>query len=150
MHRSACNSVILVHTHQRIGDNFSSAPKAEKLKMPPNTAPPIHAVHPRANPSIVQGTLESLRRLIAVWPYDVASGDDPAAMDRLLRQLRKALRAERQRGIAGHWAYDLARHAELLAAYRTLAAAHNAANLRQQPQTKEKRPRFNTRPLPDR
>ncbi|CAN1725104.1 protein of unknown function [Hyphomicrobium sp. 1Nfss2.1] len=32
--------------------------------------------------------------------------------------MRRALRLERQRGIAGHWAYDLARHAALLNAYR--------------------------------
>ncbi|PPD27253.1 MAG: hypothetical protein CTY20_13140 [Hyphomicrobium sp.] len=30
-----------------------------------------------------------------------------------LGRLRRALRAERQRGIAGHWTYDLSRHAQL-------------------------------------
>ena len=33
-------------------------------------------------------------------------------------KLRRALRAERRRGIAGHWTYDLARHAELVRVYR--------------------------------
>lgn len=42
---------------------------------------------------------------------------------RLLARLRTALRRERQRGRAGHWCYDLARHAQLLAAYRTEVAA---------------------------
>jgi hypothetical protein len=37
---------------------------------------------------------------------------------RILAKLRRALRAERRRGIAGHWTYDLARHAELLRVYR--------------------------------
>jgi hypothetical protein len=37
---------------------------------------------------------------------------------RLLALLRQALRRERQRGLRGDWAYDLARHAHLLAAYR--------------------------------
>jgi hypothetical protein len=36
--------------------------------------------------------------------------------------MRRALRIERQRGIAGHWAYDLARHAQLLSAYRAETA----------------------------
>jgi hypothetical protein len=38
--------------------------------------------------------------------------------------LRRALRAERQRGIGGHWSYDLARHAQLLHAYRAEAKAY--------------------------
>jgi hypothetical protein len=37
---------------------------------------------------------------------------------RVLGRLRKALRAERRRGLAGHWTYDLARHIELLRLYR--------------------------------
>jgi hypothetical protein len=32
--------------------------------------------------------------------------------------MRRALRIERQLGRGGHWAYDLARHAQLLRAYR--------------------------------
>jgi hypothetical protein len=35
----------------------------------------------------------------------------------LLRTLRRALRRERRRGVAGHWTYDLTRHAHLLEAY---------------------------------
>lgn len=117
--------------------------------MPPTTEPPIdEAARPPAKSSRVKATLGSLPRLITLWPGDVTNGGDaPAAMDRLLHRLRKALRAERQRGIAGHWAYDLARHAELLAVYRILTSAHLGANLGQQPQNKEKRPRFKTRPF---
>ncbi len=56
--------------------------------------------------------------LLALWPWEI---DDPSAEGRrrLLALLRRALRLERQRGIAGHWTYDLARHARLLAAYRS-------------------------------
>ena len=36
---------------------------------------------------------------------------------RLVAMLRRALRIERRRGIAGEWSYDLARHALLLEAY---------------------------------
>jgi hypothetical protein len=42
---------------------------------------------------------------------------------RLLARLRCALRRERQRGLSGHWTYDLARHAQLLRAYRADVAA---------------------------
>ncbi len=41
----------------------------------------------------------------------------------LLALLRRALRAERSRGIAGHWTYDLSRHEGLLRAYREECAA---------------------------
>jgi hypothetical protein len=37
---------------------------------------------------------------------------------RVLAKLRRALRAERRRGIAGHWSYDLNRHLGLLGAYK--------------------------------
>ena len=42
---------------------------------------------------------------------------------RLIGLIRRALRRERCRGVAGHWTYDLARHAALLAAYRAERAA---------------------------
>lgn len=62
-----------------------------------------------------------LPRLIALWPHEIDAAS-PAAHARLLAKLRKALRGERQRGLAGHWAYDLARHAQLLRAYRAEVA----------------------------
>jgi hypothetical protein len=55
--------------------------------------------------------------LIAVWPTELRD-TSLAARQRLLAKLRRALRAERRRGLAGHWTYDLARHSQLLAAYR--------------------------------
>jgi hypothetical protein len=59
--------------------------------------------------------------LLPLWPHEVeaASLGDHA---RLLARMRCALRAERMRGIAGHWTYDLARHARLLRAYRAETA----------------------------
>lgn len=63
-----------------------------------------------------------LPRLVAVWPADLADKSFPARL-KLLAKLRMALRRERQRGLAGHWCYDLSRHAGLLAAYRQEAAA---------------------------
>lgn len=37
-----------------------------------------------------------------------------------LEKLESILRAERARGIAGHWAYDLPRHRGILAIYRAI------------------------------
>jgi len=58
-----------------------------------------------------------LARLIALWPSEIADRTADG-QHRLVGKLRRALREERQRGIAGHWAYDVARHAALLHAYR--------------------------------
>jgi hypothetical protein len=58
-----------------------------------------------------------LPRLLPLWPSELEAMD-LAAHARLLARMRRALRAERQRGIGGHWAYDLTRHAALLRAYR--------------------------------
>ena len=58
-----------------------------------------------------------LPRLIALWPHQLEdeSGD---SRRHVLAKLRRALRAERRRGHAGHWSYDLNRHLGLLSAYR--------------------------------
>lgn len=58
-----------------------------------------------------------LPRLLALWPDEIKDLS-PAAHVRLVAKLRAALRAERRRGLSGHWTYDLARHRQLLAAYR--------------------------------
>jgi hypothetical protein len=78
-----------------------------------------------------------LARLIPLWPHELADVS-PAGRTRLVAKLEAALRAERRRGRAGHWSYDLARHAALLGAWRTERAAlaapeaptHNASRER--------------------
>jgi hypothetical protein len=62
-----------------------------------------------------------LPRLLPLWPHEI----EPSCASehaRLLARMRSALRIERQRGLAGHWTYDLARHAQLLRAYRAETA----------------------------
>ena len=58
-----------------------------------------------------------LPRLLPLWPHEIADLS-LAGRQQIMARLRQALRAERQRGIGGHWTYDLARHTQLLAAYR--------------------------------
>jgi hypothetical protein len=58
-----------------------------------------------------------LAALLGLWPHEL-SDRSVAARLALLARVRRALRAERRRGVAGHWAYDLARHANLLKIYR--------------------------------
>jgi hypothetical protein len=62
-----------------------------------------------------------LPRLLPLWPHEIEPAG-PAEHARLLARMRRALRMERQRGRSGHWAYDLARHAALLRAYRAEVA----------------------------
>jgi hypothetical protein len=64
-----------------------------------------------------------LPKLVPLWPSEIEALSR-AEHARLLAKLRRALRAERQRGLGGHWAYDLARHAQLLRAYRAETAAY--------------------------
>lgn len=63
-----------------------------------------------------------LPSLLPVWPAEI-SDTSPSGRLALLAKLRKALRAERKRGAAGHWTYDLGRHAALRNAYRAEVAA---------------------------
>ncbi len=64
-----------------------------------------------------------LPKLVPLWPREITT-TSLADHARLLAKLRRALRAERQRGLGGHWTYDLARHAQLLRAYRAETAAY--------------------------
>jgi hypothetical protein len=66
-----------------------------------------------------------LPRLLALWPEDLEAASE-AEHELLLARLHRALRRERSRGTGGHWTYDLARHALLLAAYRAELAAFHA------------------------
>ncbi len=61
--------------------------------------------------------IRDLGGLIPLWPHELAD-DTPEGCNRIVQKLRRALREERQRGLAGHWAYNLTRHAALLRAYR--------------------------------
>jgi hypothetical protein len=69
-----------------------------------------------------------LPKLVPLWPSEIKTTTQ-AEHARLLAKLRRALRAERQRGLGGHWTYDLARHAQLLRAYRAEVAAYVRAAL---------------------
>lgn len=57
-----------------------------------------------------------LMRLLPLWPHEIADRSLAGRL-RVVALLRRALRAERKRGLAGHWTYDLSRHAQLIALY---------------------------------
>jgi hypothetical protein len=57
-----------------------------------------------------------LARLLPIGPDEIAD-ESPAARRTILARLSRALRAERNRGRAGHWTYDLNRHLALSQAY---------------------------------
>lgn len=56
-----------------------------------------------------------LPRLIPVWP-DELSDRSVAGAEALVSRIVRALRAERRRGLAAEWSYDLGRHRSLLLA----------------------------------
>lgn len=59
--------------------------------------------------------IRDLPRVLAAWPSEIAD-TSIAGTESLIQRLRLALRRERQRGVNGHWSYDLGRHASLRAA----------------------------------
>lgn len=106
--------------------------KLSPEKLPYPVAHAGRLAHPRTNnahPTRSQAPRydreRDLPRLIRLWPDEVASRA-PAVLELIVRKLRAALRAERQRGLAGHWTYDLARHSQLHAAYRAELHSLNA------------------------
>ncbi len=58
-----------------------------------------------------------LPRLVALWPRELAD-QTPEGSLLILSKLRRALRAERRRALAGHWSYELNRHLGLMTAYK--------------------------------
>jgi hypothetical protein len=89
---------------------------------------------PVAGPSLSPRPAEDARersarimKLVPLWPHEAADMSYAGRL-RLLSKLRRALRKERQKGLAGHWAYDLARHQTLLRTYRAEAAHCLALN----------------------
>ncbi|HWV82977.1 MAG TPA: hypothetical protein VNZ50_16210 [Hyphomicrobiaceae bacterium] len=66
--------------------------------------------------------LRSLPWLMGAPPLELA---DRSYYGRaaLIAKLARVLAAERRRGLAGHWTYELARHRALLAIYRCEKAA---------------------------
>lgn len=59
----------------------------------------------------------ALSRVLACWPHELED-ESRQARQHIVDKLRRALRAERRRGLGGHWTYDLGRHIELLRLYR--------------------------------
>ena len=55
--------------------------------------------------------------MLPLWPSEIAD-HSLQGRDRIIQRMRRALRQERCRGLAGHWTYDLARHSALLRAYK--------------------------------
>jgi len=70
-----------------------------------------------------------LPRLIALWPHELAD-QSPEGSLLILSKLRRALRAERRRALAGHWSYELNRHLGLMTAYKAELGLMRRAKLR--------------------
>ena len=58
-----------------------------------------------------------LPRLIALRPRELCDQTSEGSL-LILSKLRRALRAERRRALAGHWSYELNRHLGLMTAYK--------------------------------
>ncbi len=63
--------------------------------------------------------LETLQDLIPLWPEQIDLSK-PDATTNLLKRIRQALKAEHVRAINGHWAYNFARHTQLLRAFNII------------------------------
>ena len=87
----------------------------------PNQSPPATDTA-IANEDARRKRLDTLVRLLPVWPAEIADVS-LSGRTRIVARLARALREERRRGKAGHWAYNLARHAQLGSVWRQERAA---------------------------
>ena len=91
---------------------------------PRHTHAPAHRTQPATDRTRYDRGRD-LPRLIPLWPHEIEA-TDVIARSAIIRKLYAALRSERQRGVAGHWTYDLARHNQLVIAYRAELSALKA------------------------
>jgi hypothetical protein len=88
-------------------------------------------------PRLIPDRRTALSRLLPLWPHELEDRSLDARR-LIVGRLRRALRAERRRGIGGHWTYDLARHVELLRLYRA-EIADLAVALQSHPSSRKER-----------
>jgi hypothetical protein len=84
--------------------------------MPPLPAPAHPTCRRDADTSVPPNGADREReiaRLVGLWPSEIADVSVEGRA-RLVKKLEQVLKAERRRGRAGHWTYDLARHAALV------------------------------------
>ncbi len=97
-------------------------PEIADVAIRPNKVPDFPALARRSLDAVVAAGVEAYRRdralprLARATPAELADGS-PGMRRTLLARLARALRAERNRGRAGHWTYDLNRHIALRQAY---------------------------------
>ena len=90
---------------------------------PPRSRRAAHAGAKRQGPpppsprGVAYDRRVELPRILPLWPHEL-DDESPAGRRSIVAKLARALRAERRRGIAGHWTYDLAHHVALLRVYR--------------------------------
>ncbi len=75
------------------------------------------ATSERQHEKIHDARTRALSRLIPLWPKEISAADTASAL-KVVATLERALRAERRRGRAGHWSYDMNRHLALARALR--------------------------------
>ena len=85
------------------------------------------ASHLRTPKATHYDRIRDLPRLALLWPEEIADCS-LAGREKLVSRLQAMLRQERQRGLAGEWSYDLARHRQLAMAYRAEYAAWQQAS----------------------
>jgi hypothetical protein len=101
------------------------------------------APKPSTSPDVeIRARAKLLTSLLPLWPAEIEDLSIEGRT-RLVAVLERALRAERRRGLAGHWTYDLARHMQLLEAHRAEVRALDAMadnNKTNRPQNPEVKP----------
>lgn len=94
----------------------------ENVRNQSNASAPIRIRAARAVASTISAGIAAYQRqhclpsLLPLMPAEIADDGD-AMRRRIVGRLAHALRAERMRGRAGHWTYDINRHIALLQAY---------------------------------
>jgi hypothetical protein len=105
-----------------VNPKASGKPVSRRSRMRPRRPPPAHPAAQRP-----YDRRRELPRILPLWPHEL-DDETPQGRRLILAKLRRALRAERLRGVSGHWTYDLSRHVELLRVYRLELAEVKRAN----------------------
>jgi len=111
--------------HTPISQEQAAAPSTQSSHCPPSRGRQSCVATQDVSDAELARRRAEIAKLLPLWPRELADMS-PAGRVHVIAVLERALRAERRRGLAGHWTYNLARHMQLLQAYRAETAAARA------------------------
>lgn len=102
----------LSHARPQSSKDHASSKGDDNHRTSRNEKNSLRTMRPKNRAPFSYERAKDLPSLIPLWPSEIKD-ESQEGREKIILKLNAALRAERRRGRAGHWAYDLNRHRAL-------------------------------------